>query len=732
MKLVRNISFAIFGLIAVILAIATIIEKSKGSDFAFSKIYGSWWFIALWGILAAVSLAYIIKVKLHKRPVTFLLHLSFLLILAGALTTHLFGIQGTCHVRMEESTNLYLDRESNLIEKFPFQIELKRFQVENYPGTASPMDYVSVISIDNQEISISMNHIGECQNWRFYQSGYDEDGAGTILSVSHDPWGIGITYTGYALLFISMLAFLILPNEGFRKLLSKKVITTAFLLGVAYSPSYAQEGPKTLPKDLAAEMGDLYCYYNGRICPFQTVAKDFITKLYGKSSYKEFSAEQVFTGWLLYPTTWTSEPMIKIKGRAKEALGCNDSYTSYDSFHDNYGNYKLETLLRDIHFGRDTKNSRDILEADEKLNIILMLFNGQLTKIYPYNNGDELIWLSQADEQLPKGMPEDQWFFIKRSMDYLAEMAVMKHFDKMKETIGKIKDYQIKNAGKYLPSDNAFKAEKLYNNMDYTKPLAMAFATLGILIFFVYIRFWLKGKPVSKKIKIPLQVTLTATTLYLAFVITLRGYVAGHLPLSNGYETMQFMGLCSLVITLCLQNKFILMMPFGFLLAGLTLLVSMMGESNPQITPLMPVLASPLLSIHVCVIMLAYSLLAFCLFNGITALCLQKMMHHNQVEQLHRISHLMLYPALFLLAAGIFIGAIWANVSWGRYWGWDPKEVWALITFMVYALALHNKSIKWFGKPLHFHLYMVMAFLCVLITYFGVNFLLGGMHSYAG
>ncbi|MCQ2246446.1 MAG: cytochrome c biogenesis protein CcsA [Bacteroidaceae bacterium] len=192
------------------------------------------------------------------------------------------------------------------------------------------------------------------------------------------------------------------------------------------------------------------------------------------------------------------------------------------------------------------------------------------------------------------------------------------------------------------------------------------------------------------------------------------------------------MALCSLVITLCLQNKFILMMPFGFLLAGLTLLVSMMGESNPQITPLMPVLASPLLSIHVCVIMLAYSLLAFCLFNGITALCLQKMMHHNQIEQLHRISHLMLYPALFLLAAGIFIGAIWANVSWGRYWGWDPKEVWALITFMVYAMALHNKSIKWFCKPLHFHLYMVMAFLCVLITYFGVNFLLGGMHSYAG
>ena len=172
-------------------------------------------------------------------------------------------------------------------------------------------------------------------------------------------------------------------------------------------------------------------------------------------------------------------------------------------------------------------------------------------------------------------------------------------------------------------------------------------------------------------------------------------------------------------------------MPFGLLLSGLTLLVAMMGESNPQITPLMPVLSSPLLSIHVCVIMVAYSLLAFILLNALTVLILNGSRHKQAIDQLTRMSRILLYPAVFCLAAGIFIGAIWANQSWGRYWGWDPKEVWALITMLVYSIPLHAQSIAWLHRPRWFHLYMAMAFLTILMTYFGVNFLLGGMHSYA-
>ena len=315
----------------------------------------------------------------------------------------------------------------------------------------------------------------------------------------------------------------------------------------------------------------------------------------------------------------------------------------------------------------------------------------------------------------------------------MAEQAVQENYNEVLEIASKILKYQKQEAKGALPSNRVFHAEKQYNTIDYTRPMAMAFATIGIILFFIYVRLWIKDKKPSKKLSVPLCIILVLAILYLGYLIGLRGYISGHLPLTNGYETMQFMAFCTLILTLLLYRRYTLIMPYGFLLTGLTLLVNMMGQSNPQITLLMPVLASPLLSIHVCVIMLAYSLLAFCLFNGITAILLPKTpLYDKQIGQLTRMSRLMLYPALFCLTAGIFIGAIWANVSWGRYWGWDPKEVWALITMMIYAIPLHQASVPFIRKPKWFHLYMIFAFLSVLFTYFGVNFLLGGMHSYAG
>jgi ABC-type transport system involved in cytochrome c biogenesis permease subunit len=189
---------------------------------------------------------------------------------------------------------------------------------------------------------------------------------------------------------------------------------------------------------------------------------------------------------------------------------------------------------------------------------------------------------------------------------------------------------------------------------------------------------------------------------------------------------MQLMSLCSVVLTLALCRRSALMLPFGWMLTGLTLLVSMLGQANPAVTPLVPVLASPLLCLHVVIIMLAYTLLAFVMFLGVAGL-----ITGDGEGDLQLFSRVLLYPALFLLAAGIFVGAIWANVSWGRYWGWDPKEVWALITLLLYSLALHRDSLPAFRRPRFFHAFMVAAFLAVLMTYFGVNFLLGGMHSYA-
>jgi cytochrome c-type biogenesis protein CcsB len=245
------------------------------------------------------------------------------------------------------------------------------------------------------------------------------------------------------------------------------------------------------------------------------------------------------------------------------------------------------------------------------------------------------------------------------------------------------------------------------------------------------------GAPLRKEggkwLNILLAVGLVGVLLYLTLQIALRWIVSGHVPLSNGFETMQFMAWCSALIALCAMRKFRMALPFGYLLCGFTRLVAMMGEASPRITQLMPVLQSPLLSIHVVVIMIAYSLLAFAMLNGVTAIALRytKKDCKSEVEYLQVVSSIMLYPAVFLLAIGIFIGAVWANVSWGRYWGWDPKEVWALITMLVYSTALHGRSLSKLQEPMVFHWFTVVAFLTVLITYFGVNFLLGGVHSYA-
>ena len=282
-------------------------------------------------------------------------------------------------------------------------------------------------------------------------------------------------------------------------------------------------------------------------------------------------------------------------------------------------------------------------------------------------------------------------------------------------------------------SSTRLQAELLYNRLPFTKVLFMANLALGVLAF-----VWLlcrggegrastpMGAKRERQAQLLLRGLLALSTLVLAFAYALRWYVAGRVPLGNGYETMLFLALCTSVLACLLQRRFAVVLPFGFLLSGFALLVSHLGQMSPQITPLVPVLVSPWLSLHVSIVMLGYALLAFIMLNGITGLCLPR-----EAERLMLLSRLMLYPAVFLLGIGIFWGAVWANQSWGSYWSWDPKETWALITFMVYGLAFHDRSLAWLRQPRHFHLFAVLAFLTVLMTYVGVNYFLSGMHSYA-
>ena len=537
-KLFKHLSIGLFALITAILMVATIMEKIHGTEYALQNIYRADWMIALWSVATLSAIVYILQHKLQRQPVTLCLHLAFAVILLGAFVTHTTGKQGQTHLRVGEYTNQYvLDNDS--IEKFPFSISLHDFEVTRYADTDTPMDFVSTIVIyDNERIegTVSMNNIFKHRGYRFYQSGYDNDERGTFLAVSHDPWGIGITYAGYSLLLLSMILFFVQPDSRFRTALRKGRNIAIILLMLFVSTTSSARNTQQIPA----------------------------------------------------------------KGNAIALLGTN------------YG------------------------------------------------------------------------------------------------------------------------AEALYNSMSNNRPLAITCLATGTILFVLFC-INRKENRTRQILASWIKVIAWVTATYLTLQILLRWHISGHVPLANGHETMMFMAWLSILMTPIAGNRVKEMLPFGYIVCGLALLVSTFGDSTEQIAPLAPVLRSPLLSIHVVVIMISYTLLAFTMLNGIAAVAIKVTRKNTEEEiaELQRTSILMLYPAVFLLTAGIFIGAVWANVSWGRYWGWDPKEVWALITMLVYSAALHSGSIKAMRRPMFFHIYCILAFLTVLITYFGVNFILGGMHSYA-
>ena len=735
-KRLTNISFGLLSLTIIVLAAASFMDKRYGTQLTHKYIYGSWAFAALWMMLAISSLFAILRYwnAVMRRSLIFL-HVSFAVILLGAGMTFLTGKQGDIYLHNGQPANSFITKNGKQ-QRLPFNMKLCKFNIEYYAGTDSPMDFVSHVAFsDGDEQQVSMNNIAKKQYYRFYQSGYDTESGWVHLSVSYDPLGITVTYCGYIMLLLSIIAFLADPRGGFRRTIRQvmkkesvkaKVVVLALLLLVPMKMLSSSNIPlpKTLPAALAEHFGDLYVYHCGRICPMQTMARDLTIKLYGSDSYRGYTAEQVLVGWLLYPTDWVEQPMIKISGGSvRKALNANGRYVSWMDYTSDTQGFKLSSLIEQMNKGSlSNSEARDVAAAYEKYNIIASLMSGQAVRMFPVKEAGSLRWMAQGD-QLPEGLGQDEWLFIKRSTDYVMELALAKDNTGVEKVLQKIREYQQKKAGTVLPSGSRFKAEKIYNSLQFSFPMAILLIVAGILFYIMTARNLLRSKPQQRSLKL---------CGFLLVVIALRGYVGGHMPLSNGFETMQFMALCMLVIALPLGKRIPFFLPFGLMAAGLALMVSMLGERNPQITTLMPVLASPLLSIHVILVMLSYSLFAFLFFNGITALIMNRMGSSTAIlNRLTDISRIMLYPAVFLLAVGIFTGAVWANVSWGRYWGWDPKETWALITMLVYSLTFHEQSLPAFRRPIFLHVYIVLAFLTVLMTYFGVNYVLGGMHSYA-
>ena len=656
------------------MAIATIVEKIHGTTFVSTKIYSTWWFSAIWGILAIASIARIITSGMQKTWTVLTLHISFVVILAGALTTHLTSKKGYLHLRCGETARLYTEQSSNgdmRTATLPFSVKLNDFNIKNYEGTTTHSDYASHLTFSTDGGStnetVSMNNIAVVEGYRFYQTSFDRDMKGSILTITYDPYGTGITYIGYGLLIVSAILLLLLRTprikQLYRQLNGSRVLAIGCLVLMtastfAKTPVMAREDAEKAERKLIV--------YNGRVCPLNTLAHDFCLKITGKTSYKGLSAEQLLLSLPMAPEEWSEKPLLKIKNKAlKERLGINSDLARIKDFYESDGRYKLDILLNEqmnkAEDDQDKKLVRSIYDVDEQISLVNAAVAGKLIEPYKGNNP---------------------------------------------------------------PSETRISAEILYNQLPLTVVGAFMILT-GILIIVIAEIIRKKGYAIK------LGVLLIISAFQLA-VFLLRWYISGNIPLSNGYETMAFVSLSTSLLTLLAiwmlrKQTFVCntVTIGGLMIAGLTLLVAHLSEMSPQITSLMPVLHSPWLTTHVSLIMISYSLFAFmAVIAGVDLV--------KKDARLDALNRLMLYPAEIFLTIGIFLGAIWANQSWGTYWSWDPKEVWALISMLIYCVPLHVGSLPVMRKAKVHDIYLIIAFLSILMTYFGVNYLLGGMHSYAG
>lgn len=754
--MVKKIIFILYILVLVCMAAATIVEKSQGTDYAHAHYYGAWWFILIWAVLAALGAFYIIKRKV-KCASTLALHLSFIIILAGALLTHISAKRGMIHLRIGQPTDTYMaqDEEQGMQEeKLPFSLCLQKFEAKMHDGTNAVADYSSKFTIidgdDKSEGEVSMNNIYSHRSYRLYQSSYDEDGKGSVLAINADPYGIPVTYTGYALLFISLVWMLFDPKGGYRKLLKspllkKGALMTALILSMGNIQTLHAESATgnlqnaVLPKETAEKFGELHILYNDRICPVQTFALDFCKKIYGARSYLGLTAEQVLSGWVFYGNTWANEPFIKIKsGEMKTAMNLPDYASLNTFFNREMGGYTIGQYVQEYYNGQQDKFHQQAADIDGKIQIIMELREGISLKVLPYTftknvkatkdhsfiKAGTTTWFSPVDK-LPQAVEHQHALYIKNVFSLLNGDVKAGNTRRVNEFFVKMKKYQEVSSGNSLPTATQYKAERINNAFPFATILFMANLTLGFIALF-YTIYRMTKKREIKALNIALPILLGVSFFALTFGLALRWIISGNIPMSNGYESMLTVAWFVMLISILMQLRIRIVMVFGFLISGFFLLVSHINQIDPAIGQMMPVLNSPLLSIHVSIIMMSYALLSLTFICGIMGICLR-----SHGEELQALSRIFLYPALTTMGYGIFIGAIWANVSWGNYWSWDSKETWALITFMIYAVVVHTQSLPVFRKPLVYHIYITLAFMSIAMTYFGVNYFLTGMHSYA-
>lgn len=741
-------------LYATVLAVATFVEKYTDAATARQYIYHNALFLIFQLLLTINCVAVIYKRKWWSRKMwgAILLHFSFVVIFLGAFLTYSFGYEGILHLREGQKSNLL--RTTNGTEQLPFEVELLSFKVSRYPGSHSPSGYYSQLLINTPqreayETTVSVNKTHQVGAYRLFQASFDKDEKGTVLSVNYDPWGMYITYLGYTLLLLG-IAWLLLQKKSYvRKLIrslnnSGRLASLALLLLTSTQLAAQNNTMYTIPENHANSWSELLVQApSGRIEPMNTYATKLLRKVYRKSSFDNLTPEQVMVGFILYPGHWNEVPIIRQDNKELGALiGNTNKYIPFHQLFTEDGSYKIAAQVEhayELQPAQRTAFDKEVLKLNERINLLWALQNGAIPAIFPLHESKTHQWYSFSEEN-DKFAGKDS-MFVANIIHWYTESANeamdTSNWQEPEEIIDMIKIYQQKRSNIELPTPRKLEIELLYNRIDPFFITLFGYLAIGLLLFVCTLLTTLYGKKWSKTASIVLMVALFGFFVLHSAGIASRWYVSGQGPWANTYETMIYISWLIALCALLLYRYSKLTTSLATFLAAVILFAATLNGMDPEITPLVPVLQSYWLLIHVAIITASYSFFGISSMLGTLSLVFQCCKPHgrykalrNSVHELRIINELSLYIGLFLLTIGIFIGAVWANESWGRYWGWDPKETWALITMLIYAVVLHIRFMTKKYSDYLFSTLSIFAFASVLMTYFGVNYFLSGLHSY--
>ncbi len=645
-------------------------------------------------------------------------------------------------------------------EKLPFSLTLNDFIAEKYPGTEnSYASFKSKVTVsgggETFPYDIEMNHILNYQGYRLFQSSFHPDEQGTILSVNRDFWGTLITYIGYILLFVSLLAFMFVGKSRFRKLnqqlkdLQAKRI--AIVLALCFGSFATAQTSMVVPDKAHAEkFGAMLIQDDGRFKPVNTFSSELLRKLSKHDTYKGLTSDQVLLSMLLSPQAWYESDIIYVK-KANDSLHRflgvprGTKWVKPKDFFDANGQYKLAPLLKDI-YNTNTPNQfqKDFKEVDQRIGLLNRALQGDIFKVFPVPNDPNYKWISHLDYVNDTLQITDPLYkqFVKNALPayliLLQQATETGDYSKADKVLNNIKLQQEFYSAEVLPSSAKVQTELWYNRINIFEQLFQAYLYLGTVLFIVLLWHIFIPKQIFRRLT-----QIGIALLWLCFILhtvglIIRWYLSGHAPFSDAYESMIYVGWSAIGVGLFFSRRSPLTVAATAFVTAMILMIAHWNWMDPAIGTLQPVLNSYWLMLHVAVIVGSYGPFALGMLLGVINLLLmivttRKNAHKiNLIQQeLTIVNELALTVGLVMLTIGNFLGGMWANESWGRYWGWDPKETWALISIMVYALVIHLRLIPHWRGRWAFNFMSIVAFSSILMTYFGVNFYLTGMHSYA-